>query len=68
MGLLDLHEDRPTPKNVYNWRVYFSALVAGSAAIMIGYDSAFIGGTLALTSFKDEFVSVLTANVQAHLY
>jgi len=55
MGLLTLVEDRPTPKNVYNWRVYFSAAVAASAAMMIGYDSAFIGGTLALTSFKDEF-------------
>ncbi|ETI27832.1 hypothetical protein G647_00281 [Cladophialophora carrionii CBS 160.54] len=55
MGLLNLVEDRPTPKIVYNWRVYFSAAVAASAAMMIGYDSAFIGGTLALPSFKDEF-------------
>ncbi|KAL7271115.1 hypothetical protein RUND412_006156 [Rhizina undulata] len=55
MGLLSLVEDRPTPKNVYNWRVYMSAAIAGFAAVMIGYDSAFIGGTLALSSFKDEF-------------
>jgi sugar porter (SP) family MFS transporter len=55
MGILTLVEDRPTPKNVYNWRVYFSAAVAASAAMMIGYDSAFIGGTLALKSFKEEF-------------
>jgi sugar porter (SP) family MFS transporter len=54
-GMLHLVEDRPTPRAVYNWRVYLSALVAGSAAMMIGYDSAFIGGTLALDSFKDEF-------------
>lgn len=72
MGLLTLVEDRPTPKSVYNWRVYFSAAVAGSAAIMIGYDSAFIGGTLALPAFKEEFdfeslskskVNLLTANI-----
>ncbi|OAP58181.1 hypothetical protein AYL99_07271 [Fonsecaea erecta] len=72
MGLLQLVEDRPTPKNVYNWRVYFSAAVAASAAMMIGYDSAFIGGTLALKSFKDEFhfddlstsaVNLLSANI-----
>ena len=40
--------------------------------MMIGYDSAFIGGTLALTSFKDEFgfdtlskskVSLTSANI-----
>jgi MFS family permease len=55
MGLLHKVEDRPTPPNVYNWRVYLSAAVAGSAAVMIGYDSAFIGGTIALDSFKDEF-------------
>ena len=30
-------------------------MTAGSAAIMIGYDSAFIGGTIALGSFEDEF-------------
>lgn len=55
MGLFTKIEDRPTPASVYNWRVYVIAAVAGSAAIMIGYDSAFIGGTLALPSFKDEF-------------
>lgn len=54
MGL-HLVEDRPTPSSVYNWRVYLSAAVAGSAAIMIGYDSAFIGGAIDLDSFKDEF-------------
>jgi MFS family permease len=55
MGLLHKVEDRPTPSSVYNWRVYLSAAVAGSAAVMIGYDSAFIGGTIALDSFKAEF-------------
>ncbi len=72
MGLLTLIEDRPTPKCVYNWRVYLQAFVAASAAMMIGYDSAFIGGTLALGSFKDEFgfddlsktqVNLLSANI-----
>lgn len=48
-------EDRPTPPNVYNARVYLCSAIAAFAAIMIGYDSAFIGGTIALTSFKDEF-------------
>lgn len=55
MGLLTLIEDRPTPKAVYNWRVYFAASVASWAACMIGYDSAFIGTTLALPSFVAEF-------------
>jgi len=55
MGLLHLVEDRPTPKAVYNWRVYTAACVASWAACMIGYDSAFIGTTLALPSFVNEF-------------
>jgi MFS family permease len=55
MGLLSMVEDRPTPKEVYNWRVYGLATVASFAACMIGYDSAFIGTTLALPSFVDEF-------------
>jgi sugar porter (SP) family MFS transporter len=55
MGLLTLVEDRPTPKNVYNWRVYACAAIASFASCMIGYDSAFIGTTLALPSFVAEF-------------
>lgn len=55
MGMFTKVEDRPTPSAVYNWRVYACGAVAGSAAIMIGYDSAFIGTTLALPSFKAEF-------------
>ncbi|EXJ78918.1 quinate permease [Capronia epimyces CBS 606.96] len=65
-------EDRPTPKEVYNWKVYFVAAVASSGAATIGYDSAFIGGTLALTSFRNEMgldhmgtsrVNLLSANI-----
>ncbi|KAL2263811.1 hypothetical protein VTK26DRAFT_4978 [Humicola hyalothermophila] len=55
MTLLALKEDRPTPKAVYNWRVYACAVVASFAACTIGYDSAFIGTTLALPSFTEEF-------------
>jgi MFS family permease len=55
MGLLTLVEDRPTPRAVYNWRVYACAAIASFASCMIGYDSAFIGTTLALPSFVDEF-------------
>lgn len=55
MTLLALKEDRPTPPAVYNWRVYFSAAVASFASCMIGYDSAFIGTTISLASFKSEF-------------
>ncbi|EGO55474.1 Quinate permease [Neurospora tetrasperma FGSC 2508] len=55
MTLLALKEDRPTPKAVYNWRVYTCAAIASFASCMIGYDSAFIGTTLALPSFTKEF-------------
>lgn len=55
MTLLALKEDRPTPKAVYNWRVYACAATASFASCVIGYDSAFIGTTLALPSFTEEF-------------
>jgi MFS family permease len=72
MGIFEKVEDRPTPRNVYNWRVYFSSAIVASAAVMIGYDSAFIGGTIALASFRSEFgldkmstdeVNFLSANI-----
>lgn len=65
-------EDRPTPKEVYNFRTYLFAAIASAGAATIGYDSAFIGGTIALDSFKDEFqfdnrstsdVDLLKANI-----
>ncbi|KAK4698530.1 hypothetical protein P7C70_g7745, partial [Phenoliferia sp. Uapishka_3] len=48
-------EDRPTPSAVYNMRIYLCAMVAATAAIMIGYDSAFIGTSIGLPAFKAEF-------------
>lgn len=72
MGILSKVEDRPTPSQVYNWRVYLCSIVAGFAAVMIGYDSAFIGTTIALPSFKKEFnfaalstskLNLLSANI-----
>ena len=65
-------EDRPTPKEVYNLRVYLYAAVAAAGAATIGYDSAFIGGTFALQSFRTEFgfdnmstssVNTISANI-----
>lgn len=53
--MLEKVEDRPTPPQVYNWRIYYTALISSAAAIIIGYDGGFIGGTVALTSFKSEF-------------
>ncbi|KAG6901926.1 hypothetical protein C0995_006637 [Termitomyces sp. Mi166 len=55
MGHFSHVEDRHTPKEVYNWRVYFAASISTFAAVMIGYDAAFIGTSIALPSFKVEF-------------
>lgn len=52
---LKIVEDRPTPKEVYNWRPYVLALIAAWGGVLFGYDSAFIGGTLALPSFSHQF-------------
>lgn len=67
LKLLELKEDRPTPSAVYNWRVYTSAAIASFASCMIGYDSAFIGTTISLTSFKSEFGLDLLNTTQYNL-
>ncbi|CUM63760.1 uncharacterized protein PRCAT00001344001 [Priceomyces carsonii] len=54
-NLFEKIEDRETPSEVYNWRIYVTAIIASAAAIIIGYDGGFIGGTVALDSFKTEF-------------
>ncbi|GMK53695.1 hypothetical protein CspeluHIS016_0102810 [Cutaneotrichosporon spelunceum] len=52
MGGFKRIEDRPTPKEVYNWRVYMLAIICGCGALTFGYDGAFIGTTIARPSFK----------------
>ncbi|KDN45704.1 hypothetical protein RSAG8_04788, partial [Rhizoctonia solani AG-8 WAC10335] len=48
-------EDRPTPREVYNWRPYLLAFIAGWGGVLFGYDSAFIGGTIELPAFQAQF-------------
>ncbi|KAG2731146.1 hypothetical protein G9P44_005562 [Scheffersomyces stipitis] len=43
------------PDEIYNWRMVVVALTAAFAAVIIGYDAGFVGGTVALESFQDEF-------------
>ncbi|WOO82693.1 putative quinate permease [Vanrija pseudolonga] len=65
MGGFKRIEDRPTPKEVYNWRVYMLACVCGMSALTFGYDGAFIGTTIARPSFKHAFgIDKMTADEQ----
>ncbi|KAJ7797329.1 quinate permease [Mycena olivaceomarginata] len=57
-------EDRPTPSEVYNWKIYAYSICAAFGAVLYGYDSAFIGGTIALSSFQKEF-GITAANKAA---
>lgn len=50
----DLREFTPPPE-IYNYKLVLVALTAASAAIIIGYDAGFIGATVTLDSFVDEF-------------
>ncbi|KAI1547880.1 hypothetical protein PtrCC142_002428 [Pyrenophora tritici-repentis] len=54
-GFARAPEDRPTPPEVYNWRVYIAALVISLGILAYGYDSAFIGTTIAQESFQRDF-------------
>jgi len=38
-----LKEDRPTPKEVYNWRTYLFAFLASFGAMEFGYDAGVVG-------------------------
>lgn len=54
-GFARAKEDRPTPPEVYSWRVYASALIVALGVMAYGYDSAFIGTTITLKSFERDF-------------
>nr|CAI6331998.1 unnamed protein product [Periconia digitata] len=43
------------PPEVRNWRIHLIALVASMSALAMGYDTAVIGGTMALNSFIRDF-------------
>ncbi|EEY17071.1 quinate permease [Verticillium alfalfae VaMs.102] len=43
------------PPEVRNWRIHLVALVASCSALAMGYDTAVIGGTMALDSFRRDF-------------
>ncbi|KAJ6442403.1 quinate permease [Purpureocillium lavendulum] len=55
MGGFHAVEDRPTPKEVYNWRLYSEATIIATGSVLFGYDSAFIGTTIARKSFTESF-------------
>ncbi|KAK7414330.1 hypothetical protein QQX98_006772 [Neonectria punicea] len=55
MGGFRAVEDRPTPKEVYNWRLYAEAGIIATGSLLFGYDSAFVGTTIARQSFKNDF-------------
>lgn len=64
--------DISVPDEIFNLKIVLVAITAASAAIIIGYDSGFIGGTVSLTSFQLEFkfaqmTSTEQANVEANV-
>ncbi|KAK0376799.1 quinate permease [Colletotrichum limetticola] len=54
MGFASAKGTNDSPE-VRNWRIHFIALVASMAALSMGYDTAVIGGTMALDSFVRDF-------------
>ncbi|KAH7031392.1 general substrate transporter [Microdochium trichocladiopsis] len=55
MGGFKAIEDRPTPQEVYNWRLYSECMIIATGSLLFGYDSAFIGTTISRQAFKDAF-------------
>lgn len=56
------------PNEIYNYKVVLIAIIAASAATIIGYDAGFIGGTVSLKSFQAEFgLNRMTASHKANI-
>jgi sugar porter (SP) family MFS transporter len=54
--MMGLHaEGTNDPKEVRNWRIHLVAIIASMSAVAMGYDTAVIGGTMALDSFRRDF-------------
>lgn len=43
------------PREIYNAKLVILAVTAAFAAVIIGYDAGFIGGTVSLASFREDF-------------
>ena len=56
------NESVSIPREIYNWRMVVVAATASFAAVIIGYDSGFIGGTVSLASFQNEFDMALMSS------
>ncbi|KAJ4330373.1 hypothetical protein N0V87_010035 [Didymella glomerata] len=46
------------PPEVRNWRLHVIACIASMSALAMGYDTAVIGGTMALDSFRRDFGTI----------
>ncbi|KAH7341192.1 quinate permease [Pyrenochaeta sp. MPI-SDFR-AT-0127] len=56
MGCFSTHASGTLdPPEVRNWRIHLIALIASMSALAMGYDTAVIGGTMALNSFIRDF-------------
>ncbi|KAK7462368.1 hypothetical protein VKT23_007969 [Stygiomarasmius scandens] len=54
MGFKIVH-DPNTPLEIYNVRIYATAIVISFGALLFGYCASFIGTTITLTAFKQDF-------------
>ncbi|GAA5977601.1 hypothetical protein JCM11641_006873 [Rhodosporidiobolus odoratus] len=56
-------EDRPTPPEVYNWRIYTTGVIIACGAALFGYCASFIGTALKLPGFTKDFGDFNSANI-----
>ncbi len=55
MGFTRAAEDRPTPSQVYNYRIYLLTFISCLGSWMFGYNNGVIAGVLVLPSFIRDF-------------
>ncbi|KAI1078025.1 sugar transporter [Whalleya microplaca] len=63
-SIMGLHaEGTNDPMEVRNRRIHAIAIIASMSAVVMGYDTSVIGGTMALDSFRRDFGLANTADV-----
>ncbi|KAL4910752.1 hypothetical protein BDW74DRAFT_164565 [Aspergillus multicolor] len=69
MGFAFNSKDTSTPREVFNWKLFWVVFVAMGGSVIFGYDLAFIGGVFSLPSFIERFelADKDTSAIQAHM-
>ncbi|GAA6002422.1 hypothetical protein JCM10207_001111 [Rhodosporidiobolus poonsookiae] len=56
-------EDRPTPPEVYNFKIYLTGVIIAFGAALFGYCASFVGTAIKLPAFQRDFGDFSSADI-----